>query len=140
MTTSSGQPVVIESLQLDFADASRLRLLGTVETPTAQSELKRQLAELHSRIEKARMTVFIVDVRGLSFVNSSAIRLFVDWISKAESARYKLEFWIDRSVTWHRLSFSVLKSLAPRWVDVLERSPSSGTIRARAKLASSTPR
>ena len=140
MATLPEQPVVIESLKLEFVDASRLTLSGTVETPTAQGELRRQLAALHTRIEKARVPAFIVDVRALSFVNSSAIRLFVDWISKAESTRYKLEFWIDRSVTWHRLSFSVLKSLAPRWVEVVERAPSSGTLKARAKHGISSPR
>jgi len=54
-----------------------------------------------------------IDVRPLSFVNSSAIRLFIDVASRAQSAGYALVFDIDSSITWHRLSFSVLKSLAP---------------------------
>jgi hypothetical protein len=68
------------------------------------------------------MSSFTVDVRSLNFVNSSAIRLFVDWISRAHAARYKLVFLIDRSITWHRLSFSVLKSLSPGFVELVEES------------------
>jgi hypothetical protein len=138
MANSPQQPLIIETLKLTFVDASQLTLSGALNTPTAQTELRRQLAELHERIRKARLQAFSVDVRGLNFVNSSAIRLFVDWISGAESAGYKLVFLIDRSITWHRLSFAVLKSLAPRSIEVVERTPSSATIKARAKLASSS--
>jgi hypothetical protein len=113
--------VVIESLRIQLVDPSRLVMSGTVNTPTAQAELRRYLSQLHGQIERSRVGTFIVDIRGLDFVNSSAIRVFVDWISGAQAANYKIVFWIDRSVTWHRLSFSVLKSLAPRAVEVIDR-------------------
>jgi len=140
MANSPEQVVVIESLKLEFVGAAQLTLSGTVETPTAQSELRRQLGELHARIQKARLPAFTVDVRGLNFVNSSAIRLFVDWISGAEASRYKLVFWIDRGITWHRLSFSVLRSLSPRTVEIVERTPSSSKVKAGARQRVSSPR
>jgi len=37
------------------------------------------------------------DVQALPFVDSSAIRLFVDWISRAAEAKYKIVFLIDPS-------------------------------------------
>ncbi len=55
----------------------------------------------------------------MKLANSSAIRLFVDWISSAAAAGYKLVFHVDRNITWHRLSFDVLKSLAPETVEVV---------------------
>ena len=57
-----------------------------------------------------------VDVRKLTFVNSSAIRLFVDWatwVRDQEPDAYVIRFRTDRRITWQRTSFSVLQSLAP---------------------------
>jgi anti-anti-sigma regulatory factor len=88
-------------------------------TKTAQQELERVLGEVHSHIVAAKIASFTVDVRLLNFVNSSALRVFINWISRAERVGYKLVFVTDPRVTWHRLNFSVLKSLAPQSVEVV---------------------
>lgn len=118
-----GTKVSVESLEVDYRGAGGLVLKGVLSTPTAQSEFKRLLQELHTELVSARTQTFSVDVRGLTFVNSSAIRAFVDWISRAAHAGYKLSFTTSPSVTWHRLSFSVLKTLAPESVEILEDRP-----------------
>jgi hypothetical protein len=89
-----------------------------------QNELKQHLADLHDRIVADGCRVITADVQGLRFVDSSAIRLFVDWISRA-TYKYKIVFLIDPATTWQRLSFSVLQSMAPESVEVreTERSP-----------------
>jgi hypothetical protein len=115
------KPVSVESLQLRLATTAELELGGTLATPTAQRELNGILTALHARIVQQRIPSFTVDVRSLNFVNSSAIRVFVDWIARAETAGYKLTFITERGVTWHRLSFSVLRSLAPSTVDIVEK-------------------
>ena len=54
------------------------------------------------------------DVSGLTFVNSSAIRLFVDWatwVKNERSQRYTLRFITSRNVTWQKTSFTALMSL-----------------------------
>jgi hypothetical protein len=114
-------PVVIEALTLELVHDAELRCSGTVQTDFAQMEFARQLQELHAHIVQKRLSTFTVDVRELRFVNSSAIRVFVTGISRAKAASYKLAFKTDRSITWHRLSFSVLKSLAPDTVEILEK-------------------
>jgi hypothetical protein len=118
-----GTKLSVESLEVDFGEADRLVLKGVLSTPTAQSEFKRLLQELHTEIVSSRAQSFNVDVRGLTFVNSSAIRAFVDWISRAAHAGYKLSFTTSAAITWHRLSFSVLKTLAPESVEILEERP-----------------
>lgn len=118
-----GTRLSVESLEVDYGEADRLVLKGVLSTPTAQSEFKRLLQELHTEIVSARAQVFNVDVRGLTFVNSSAIRAFVDWISRAAHAGYKLSFTTSAAITWHRLSFSVLKTLAPESVEIVEERP-----------------
>jgi len=119
MDLQIGRPIVIESLRLALTAAGELQIEGTLNTPTAQIQTAQQLAALHEQIVVEKLSSFTVDLRKLTFVNSSAIRLFVDWIARANAARYKLVFKTDRSITWHRLSFSVLKSLAPSSVEVV---------------------
>lgn len=107
---------------------AELSLSGALRTTTAQVELERRLSEIHDHIVTKKHASFTVDVRKLSFVNSSAIRLFVNWIALAERARYKLVFLTARGVTWHRLSFSVLKGLAPATVEVREDQTTGGVV------------
>lgn len=121
MDLQVGLPVVIESLRLQLVHRTELRFDGTLNSDTAQSQVNRHLKQLHARVVREKHASFTVDVRTLGFVNSSAIRVFVDWISRAEEARYKLVFRTDRSITWHRLSFTALKSLAPSFVEIMDR-------------------
>jgi hypothetical protein len=114
-----GRPVVIESLRIALVSGTELQIEGTLHTTTAQTQAAQHLGALHEHIIAEKLSSFTVDLRKLTFVNSSAIRLFVDWIARASTARYKLVFMTDRSITWHRLSFSVLKSLAPASVEVV---------------------
>jgi hypothetical protein len=122
MKLSVGQPVVIGSLRLELVRPEELRLSGTLLDAAAQRESSRHLKELHARISDEKIAMFTVDVRGLDNVNSSAMRLFVDWIARAEAAPYKLLFKTDRKITWQRLSFQVLRSLAPNNVELDDQS------------------
>jgi len=120
MAIKLGEKVAVETLTFELSTPTELRLGGTLSTPTAQTEFRRLLQDLHAQIVAARTATFAVNVQDLSFVNSSAIRTFVDWISRAAHAGYTLAFKTSPSVTWHRLSFSVLKSLAPATVEIVE--------------------
>ncbi len=112
------KPIVIESVALAFTSPTRIRFSGSLSTSSAQEQVERVLVDLHAYIVGANVALFTVDVRPLNFVNSSAIRLFINWISRAERAGYKLRFVTDPELTWHRLNFSVLKSLAPQSVEI----------------------
>ena len=61
-----------------------------------------------------------VDVGALQFVNSSAIRIFVDWIARASEAKYKIVFLIDPTTTWQRLTFSALASMKTDALEIRE--------------------
>jgi hypothetical protein len=109
----------IGSLRLHFHLPCEIRFEGTLASAMVQNELKHHLAEMHDRILTDGCRVITADVQGLQFVDSSAIRLFVDWISRA-TYKYKIVFLIDPGTTWQRLSFSVLQSMAPDSVEVRE--------------------
>jgi hypothetical protein len=126
MAIKLGDKVAVETLTFELRSPTELRLAGTLSTPTSQTEFRRLLQDLHAQIVAARTESFAVNVQDLSFVSSSAIRTFVDWISRAAHAGYTLAFKTNPSVTWHRLSFSVLKSLAPATVEIVESTASEG--------------
>ena len=85
-----GEKVAVETLTVELTRPTELTLSGTLSTPTAQTEFRRLLQDLHAQIVATRTATFEVNVEALSFVNSSAIRAFVDWISRAAHAGYTL--------------------------------------------------
>jgi hypothetical protein len=121
-------PSRLDAFTIDALDGelrgAELRLRGKVRTSGAQVALERELTRIHDLVVEKCFPVFAVDVRELTFVNSSAIRLFVTWVTVAQRTGYKLVFLTERSVTWHRLSFAVLQSLAPDTVEIREGSSS----------------
>jgi hypothetical protein len=112
------RPVIIRAVRAELMGPSELRIEGALSDDASWRELARHLRELHVQLAANKATALTVDVRGLRFANSSSIRLFIDMASGAQGAGYKLIFEIDSSVTWQRLNFSVLQSLAPEHVTI----------------------
>jgi hypothetical protein len=126
-TPSSQAPSNAGALRILATGSCELRFEGTLASQQARVELKRNIAALHERIVAGGCATMIVDVQGLQFVDSSSIRIFVDWIACASEAKYKIVFLIDPTMTWQRLNFSALKSMATDAVEVREMgvSPAS---------------
>jgi hypothetical protein len=97
-------------------EGGRLVLEGTMATQNPAADLGPFLKAFHQAIVRDRLPEMVVDVTKLTFVNSSAIRLFVDWttwIRKEETSPYRLAFVTDSALTWQKTTFPVLKNLAP---------------------------
>jgi hypothetical protein len=129
MELQVGRLTLIGDLTIDLVSLSELRCRGRLADDAARMTLGRHFVELHAHVVERRLSSFTVDVRELIFIDSSAIRLFVTWASRAEASRYKLVFRTNPAVTWHRLSFSALRSLAPNSVEVVERPHTAGSDR-----------
>jgi anti-anti-sigma regulatory factor len=132
MTLRVGQRIKVENLELELVHAGLLRLSGSLSSTAARIEVRQLLEALHERLTTLKAYRFVVDARELDFMDSSAIRLFMDWISKASAAECKLVFRIDPDITWHRLSFGVLQSLSPAWVEVTDEVTGITRMPARA--------
>jgi hypothetical protein len=105
----------VSSLTARF-EGGRLVLEGTMATQNPAADLGPFLKAFHQAIVQDRLPEMVVDVTKLTFVNSSAIRLFVDWttwIRKEETSPYRLAFVTDAALTWQKTTFPVLKNLAP---------------------------
>jgi hypothetical protein len=75
---------------------------------------------VHAAVLAAGITEFELDVTNLFFVNSSAIRLFIDWatwISEGERP-YKLVIRTKAESTWQRAAFTAIRMLAGESVKV----------------------
>jgi hypothetical protein len=118
---SAIQPLSVEGLDMKMDDGV-VRMSGTITMRSPSQTLQPHLKKIHEAAVADGVTSLVVDVRKLSFVNSSSMRLFVDWTvwlkDVAAPQRYKLTFSTDPNVTWQRKSFPVIRSLAPDIVEI----------------------
>ncbi|HET9959629.1 MAG TPA: hypothetical protein VFQ61_34290 [Polyangiaceae bacterium] len=106
----------VQGVTAEIIPSGQLKLSGTIAARDPTEGLAPFFRNVHKAVVDGRLGQFKVDVSGLTFVNSSAIRLFVDWVTWVKndvSSQYKLVFVTDSRVTWQKTSLPVLKSLAP---------------------------
>jgi hypothetical protein len=105
----------LHTVRLSLRDPTRLELTGTITSPDPSRDLQPFLRSVHDAATADRMRSLEVDVSGLSFVNSAAIRLFIDWIcwlrSESEPS-YTLKVLTSSRVAWQTTSLAALTSLA----------------------------
>ena len=111
-----------ETLNVDATAADAIKLSGTITVRDPFSTIQPFFKEVHALAIEAGIEKLYIDVKQLTFVNSSAVRLFVDWAvwlqREPEDKRYVLCFQTDRSSTWQRASFPVLRSFAASVVEI----------------------
>jgi hypothetical protein len=108
-------PPRLETLRVQVSPPSTLIFSGTITSKDPAGDVGPFIRAVHEAALADRLSELRVDVSALSFVNSSAIRLFVDWagwIKSSQNGSYKLRFATNRHVTWQKTSFMALKSLA----------------------------
>jgi len=104
-----------ESVVISLTEPNQVKLSGTITQKDPSHELAGFFKALHTAAVADALTEVRADVSGLTFVNSSAIRLFVDWatwVKNERGHRYTLCFVTSRNVTWQKTSFMALMSLA----------------------------
>jgi len=104
----------LPSFTLSITPPSSVAMGGTIAIADPGLVLGGCFRRMHEAALADGLSELSVDVRQLTFVNSSAIRLFVDWsswVANAGAKGYLLRFRTDRRITWQRTSFAVLQSL-----------------------------
>lgn len=126
-TASAGWDRTIGSIRLRLSDNSTLVMSGSVLDMDPGKLLMPHIRDLHERVLRQGIRTFDIDVRALSFVNSSGIRVFIDWLGLIQRSRsaYSLRVIMDPGVTWQRLTFGALESVARGQV-VLDKRPKDG--------------
>ena len=104
-----------ESVAIQVTAPNQVKLSGTITQKDPSNDLAGFFKALHTAALADKLSEVRADVSGLTFVNSSAIRLFVDWatwVKNERGQRYTLRFVTSRNVTWQKTSFMALMSLA----------------------------
>jgi len=123
MTAFENLPTpALPTATVEFDAKQTLHMAGTLAMRDPSADLGGFLRAVHSAAMEHRLSSVRVDVSRLTFVNSSSIRLFIDWATWVREAneqrRYRLVFVTDRHVTWQKTAFSAIRSLASQVVDV----------------------
>jgi hypothetical protein len=112
----------VQNVKVAFT-AEGLMLSGSITSKEPDRSLGTFFRAVHDAALAEGVSALTVDVRGLTFVNSSAIRLFIDWaiwVSQPKRSSYKLFFVRNPSITWQRVSFPAIAQLAPQHVTVVD--------------------
>jgi hypothetical protein len=115
----------LPTVKIEFTQANSLKLSGSITSKEPDKSLGAFFRAVHDASVNERLPEVRVDIRGLTFVNSSAIRMFIDWamwLANEQGHRYKLRVVTSPQVTWQRVSFSTLAHLAGDHL-IIERTP-----------------
>jgi hypothetical protein len=108
------KPFHHESAEFEPEPPARLRIRGQIAIQEPTKVFQPYLQSVHEAAIAAGVAEFEVDVTALSFVNSSAIRLFIDWATwVSEGGRpYLLVFRTQKTSTWQRAAFGAIRALS----------------------------
>jgi hypothetical protein len=127
MSENAFTPFSAEGLSITpqaSGDVLRVKMIGAVEMRDPGELLNPYWTGLDDAARARKLKRVKVDLRDVSFMNSSGILTLVRWITKAKTHdaadAYTLVLQYDRNVTWQRTSIPTLAKLAPKTVVPLE--------------------
>jgi hypothetical protein len=115
-------PLKTEGLQIipqSGDDSMRVVMSGAVEMRDPGDVLNPYWNAIDEQARERSLRRVDLDVRDVSFMNSSGILTLVRWITKLKGLQlkgenvYQLVLEYDRNVTWQRTSIPTLAKLAP---------------------------
>jgi hypothetical protein len=88
----------------------------------AVEDVGRALDEVNKTALRENVSVVVIDVRNLEFMNSSCFKKFVSWLGHVQElpreTQYMIRFLSDPKMHWQRRSLHVLQCFAPDVVTV----------------------
>lgn len=120
MSNALPNPLKAEGLSITpqmANDVVRVIVTGAVEMREPGDLLNPYWTSIDDHIRERAVKRAELDLRDVSFMNSSGILTLVRWITKVKnhdpSQSYQLVLQYDRNVTWQRTSIPTLAKLAP---------------------------
>jgi hypothetical protein len=131
MTFESIPSLVTSDYELTCGDGGLIRLSGQLAMHDPSAVIGGFFERVHQALVAERVREVVVDIRALRFVNSSSIRVFVDWLSRIDAlpaeARYQVVFVSDTSLSWQRSTLHVLASMFRGLIRIDDRREGSGS-------------
>jgi hypothetical protein len=105
------------------SDAITVKMSGSCDSQT-MVVLDRFLASLHLEVMRIGAKSVVLDCENLYFMNSSALKCFVTWLTKVKAIpppdRYHVSVHINRFLAWQQRSFGAICRSAPDVLSVHE--------------------
>ncbi|MBN2195306.1 MAG: hypothetical protein JW751_20985 [Polyangiaceae bacterium] len=114
------------TLQVVPTGTASLELSGSISFKDPRAVLTPFLHRVHKVACNLPDRTLEVDISRLRYVNSSAIRVLLDWtkwiLQEPAEHRYEILFRVDFANSWQNPTLSVMSALAPEVVRVKPRS------------------
>ena len=95
-------------------DTASLFLFGHLDLPNPDEFLAPFLRAFHNKLIDANIKKVILDIKNLTFINSSSVKVFLNWLMHnvkpmEENLRYRVELAYNKDSVWQ---FSAFKPLS----------------------------
>ncbi len=114
------------SLQVD---GNLVTLRGDIDQPSPKTFLGPFFEQIHVAAEAEGLAEVKVDIVGLRFLSSSAVKEIIGWLLRRnrspEGKKYVVEFIYDSSILWQRVTMPSLSQLDPDFVVLSDRAKTS---------------
>jgi len=108
------------------AEGNLVTIKGEIDQPSPKEYLAPFFEQVHTSADAEGLHEVKVDIRGLMFLNSAAVKELITWVLKrnrlAPGKKYVLEFIYDSSILWQRVTMPTLSQLDPDFVMLSDRS------------------
>jgi len=113
------------------AEGDLVTLRGEIDQSSPKAFLAPFFESVHAAAQDEGLREVKVDIVGLHFLNSSAVKEIIGWLLRRnhlpEGKKYVVEFIYDSSILWQRVTLPTLGQLDPDFVVLSDRAkPSRG--------------
>jgi hypothetical protein len=107
-------PFKYETVDFELTAPATLHIRGQIAIQDPTKQLQPYLRRVHEAAMGSALPELEVDIVQLNFVNSSAIRLFIDWAKWVQDGGkpYLLVFRTDQKSMWQRSAFTAIRAMA----------------------------
>ena len=108
------------------ADGNVVTLRGEIDQASPKVFLGPFFDGIHTAAEQENLREVKVDIRHLTFLNSSAVKELIAWVLRRNrlppGKKYAIEFVYESSILWQRVTMPTLSQLDPDFVVLSDRA------------------
>jgi len=108
------------------AEGNLVTLRGDIDQSSPKTFLAPFFEAVHTAAQEEDLHEVKVDILGLRFLNSSAVKEIIGWLLRRNrlppGKKYVIEFIYDSSILWQRVTMPTLSQLDPDFVVLSDRA------------------
>ena len=112
------------------AEGDVVTLHGEIDQASPRAFLAPFFEQVHAAAEQEGLRGVKADVRGLRFLNSSAVKELIGWVLRRNrmppGKKYAIEFIYDSTVLWQRVTMPTISHLDADFIVLDDRGKATG--------------